>query len=154
MSLAVPGKAELPRPGTQPILKDTLSLSRGIEKLHVNKQVEKLSRQNRTLPFFNATMVVFWLREFKKPTIAQKTSAGDFRPRSNRSLLPNQTSYKQHHSCTCQEKGYCIHTTEVPSVSLHDTGTRKHKVSKNDRLHRRRKLCQEKEALMRGNIQK
>lgn len=144
MSLTVPGKAELPPPGTQPILKDTLSLPKGIEKLHVNKQVEKLSRQKRMLPFFNATIVVFWLNEFKKPTIAQKTSAGDFTPHSNRSLLSNQTSYKQYHSCSCQEKGYYIHTTEVPSVSFHDTVTRKQKVSKNDRLHWRRKLCKEK----------
>lgn len=59
MSLTVPGKAELPRLGTQPILKDTLSLFKGIEKLHVNKQVEKLSRQKRALPLFNATIVVF-----------------------------------------------------------------------------------------------
>lgn len=48
------------------------------------------------------------------------------------------------HSCNCQEKGYYIHTTEVPSVSFHDTVTRKQKVSKNDQLHCRRKPCKEK----------
>lgn len=38
MSLTVPGKAEL-TVGMEPVLKDTLSLFKGIEKQFVNKQL-------------------------------------------------------------------------------------------------------------------
>lgn len=129
------------RVGMEPVLKDTLSLFKGIEKLLVNKQVSTEFRNSvvgKVCCHFSMLQLSFLI---KKPKIVRNISWRLYIPFQVIPTVKSDWLQTHCHSCICQEKGYYIHTTEVPSVSFHDTVTCKQKVSKNDQLHCRENLA-------------